>query len=140
MHRPIAVAAIVLGVMQPAAPALAEDARFMLCEALPHRTCVQSGDLIWLRGQAVRLSDIRTPDRYTGDCPAASTLGWNAAMRLRDLLNQGPFELIEETSHDGGYVDEVLRIAERDGQSIGRMLLAEGLARPWSDEEPDWCE
>jgi endonuclease YncB( thermonuclease family) len=120
-------------------PARADDAQFMLCEALPHRTCVQDGDLIWLRGQAVRLSDIRTAPRYSSDCKAASLLGWKAALRLRDLLNEGPFDLVEETSRDGGYVDEILRLAERDGQSLGQILLREGLAKPWSKEEPDWC-
>lgn len=120
-------------------PAGAEDAKFMLCEALPHRSCVQNGDLFWLRGAAIRISDIRAPDRYAALCPAESILAWKSAQRLRDLLNAGPFELAEETSHDGGYVDEVLRIVMRDGKSIGQMLLDEGLAKPWSAEEPDWC-
>lgn len=138
MRIPSIVASLLM-VLSPSAPVLADDAKFMLCEALPHRTCVQNGDLIWLRGEAVRISDIRAPDRYTALCPAESMLAWKSAERLRDLLNAGPFELVEETSHDGGYVDEVQRIAMRDGNSIGQTLLAEGLAKPWSDEEPDWC-
>ena len=41
--------------------------------------------------------------------------------------------------HTGGYVDEVIRVAKRDGISLGQVLMDEGLAKPWSAEEPDWC-
>ncbi len=140
MRNVVLVAGMTAAALLAALPAArAEDAGFMLCEALPHRTCVQNGDLIWLRGRAIRLGDIRAPARYASRCPAESILAWKAALRLRDLLNQADFELIEVSEHTGGHVDEVIRIARRDGISLGRMLMDEGLARPWSAEEPDWC-
>ena len=107
----------------------------MLCEALPHLTCVFSGDSFFLRGQMVRLADIDTPPRYASECPAASTLSWKSALRLRDLLNAGPFEL--EVAGGG---DPELRLVTRNGKSLGAQLVSEGLAKEKSAEAPNWCE
>ena len=32
-----------------------------------------------------------------------------------------------------------LRVVIRDGRSIGRMLVVEGLARPWNGKRRPWC-
>ena len=110
----------------------AEDAGFMLCEALPHITCVWSGDSFYLRGEMVRLSDAVAPQRYTSECPAASQLSWRSALRLRDLLNVAAFEIepLDESQ---------LALVSRDEQSLGAQLIAEGLARPRTQETPNWC-
>jgi micrococcal nuclease len=120
-------------------PANAEDARFGLCAELPYRTCVHNGDLIYLRGQPIRLSDIATPDRYTAECPAASNIAWYAAIHLRDLLNQGPFDIVEPPEAAEATGEELFRRLERNGISLGDALVAAGLARRRSTEAADWC-
>lgn len=127
-----AVAMVILPLLAAPAPVLAEDARFMLCEALPHLTCVWSGDSFYLRGKIMRLTDAVTPERYTSECPAASQLSWRSALRLRDLLNAGTFEI----GDSGG---SELVVVSRDGQSLGAQLIAEGLARTRTPEAPNWC-
>jgi micrococcal nuclease len=120
-------------------PASAEDARFGLCAELPYRTCVHNGDLIYLRGEPIRLSDITTPDRYATDCPAASNIAWYAAIRMRDLLNQGPFDIVEDSAREEITGPEQLRRLERDGISLGDTLVAEGLAKRWTQRSTTWC-
>jgi micrococcal nuclease len=120
-------------------PANAEDARFGLCAELPYRTCVHNGDLIYLRGEPIRLSDIATPDRYTADCPAASNIAWYAAIRMRDLLNEGPFEIVQDPAREDAAGPELLRRVERGGVSLGETLVAEGLARRWTEQRITWC-
>ncbi len=120
-------------------PANAEDARFGLCAELPYRTCVHNGDLIYLRGQPIRLGDIETPDRYATNCPAASNIAWYAAIRLRDLLNEGPFDIVEPAAPRQAAGEELVRRIERNGISLGDTLVAEGLAQRRSAQRMDWC-
>jgi micrococcal nuclease len=120
-------------------PASAEDARFSICADVPYRTCVHNGDLIYLRGLPIRLSDITTPERYTADCPAASNIAWYAAIRMRDLLNQGPFDIVEDPAREDTVGAEQLRRLERDGVSLGDTLVAEGLAKRWTPQGATWC-
>ena len=131
-----AIALMMLPLLAAPAPALAEDAGFMLCEALPHITCVWSGDSFFLRTQLIRLADIDAPQRYTQDCPAASALSWKSAARLRDLLNAGPFELGGDTQATDG---AQMRLVTRDGKSLGAELVADGLAKEKAAQAPDWC-
>jgi endonuclease YncB( thermonuclease family) len=127
-----AIALLMLPLLAAPLPVHAEDARFMLCEALPHQTCVWSGDSFYLRGRIVRLADAVAPERYTGACPRASQLSWRSALRLRDLLNGGAFEIADP---DGAE----LTVVSRNGQSLGEQMIAEGLARPRAPEAPNWC-
>lgn len=127
-----AIALLMLPLLAAPLPVHAEDARFMLCEALPHLTCVWSGDSFYLRGKIVRLADAVTPERYTSECPRASQLSWRSALRLRDLLNAGTFEIGDP---DGSQ----LAVVTRDGQSLGAQLITEGLARARTPESPNWC-
>ena len=137
--RSLLLIVAVIWIVVPAAPmpAFGEDARFSICAELPYRNCVHSGELIYLRGEPIRLADVVSPDRYMPGCPAASNISWYAAIRLRDLLNQGTFELIEP--EDGGHGEPRRRI-ERYGKSLGDVLVAEGLARRRTAGPPDWCD
>ena len=131
-----AIVLLLLPLLEAPRPSLAEDAGFMLCEALPHLTCVWSGDSFFLRGQLIELSDIDTPQRYASECKAATQLSWKSALRLRDLLNSAPFELEgAEQQPDGTQ----LRLVTRDGKSLGAALVAEGLAKDKSVEAHNWC-
>lgn len=127
-----AIALLILPLLAAPSPVHAEDARFMLCEALPHLTCVWSGDSFYLGGKIVRLADAIAPERYTSECPKASQLSWRSALRLRDLLNAGTFEIGETDAPE-------LAVVSRDGQSLGAQLITEGLARARTPEPPSWC-
>lgn len=59
-------------------------------------------------------------------------------MRLQQLLSAGPFTLAP-AERDADRYGRKLRIATRDGRSIGAMLVAEGLARPWEGARRPWC-
>ncbi|MBL8593315.1 MAG: hypothetical protein JNK01_11570 [Devosia sp.] len=127
-----ALALLMLPLLAAPAPVRAEDARFMLCEALPHLTCVWSGDSFYLRGRIIRLADAVSPQRYTSECPQASQLSWRSAARLRDLLNAGAFQI--------GQPDETgLAVVSRSGESLGAQLITEGLAQTRKAEAPNWC-
>jgi len=127
-----AIALVLLPLLAAPAPAQAEDARFMLCEALPHQTCVWSGDSFYLRGRMIRLADAVSPARYTSECPKASQLSWRSALRLRDLLNAGTFEIATAGESE-------LAVVSRNGQSLGETMIAEGLAEKRTPAQPSWC-
>jgi micrococcal nuclease len=131
-----AIALMILPLLAAPNPSHAEDAGFMLCEALPHLTCVRSGDSFFLRGQLIELADVDTPRRYASECQAATQLSWKSALRLRDLLNSAPFELEGTEQRPDG---TQLRLVTRDGKSLGADLVAEGLAKDKSVEAPNWC-
>jgi endonuclease YncB( thermonuclease family) len=67
-----------------------------------------------------------------GRCPYETALAAEATERLEALLNEGPFELHRLPSGRGeDQYGRKLRIATRDGQTVGVVLVAEGLARTW---------
>jgi endonuclease YncB( thermonuclease family) len=138
----IAAALLWIAGASTAPPVQAEDARFSLCADMPYRSCVRNGDLIYIRGQRIRLSDIVTPDRYTAACPAASNIAWYAAIRMRDLLNEQPYDVLEDPDNartiEAGK-GELIRRIERDGRSLGAVLVDEGLARRRTPAGHDWC-
>lgn len=112
--------------------------RFGLCHSGGGRNCVVDGDTFWADGAKIRIADIDTPETHPPRCPAEAELGARATQRLQALLNQGAFEL----EIDGRGTDRYgrkLRIVTRDGASIGDMLVAEGLARPYGRGRQSWC-
>lgn len=115
-------------------------ARFGLCQGPVRVTCVVDGDTIWYQGTKIRIADIDTPEVSQPACPEERALGRQATERLRELLNAGSFGL--ELPADGRSRDRYgreLRILTRSGQSIGAMLVREGLAAPWGGAKARWC-
>lgn len=114
------------------------SARFVACAGQARSFCVVDGDTLRVDGQKVRIADIDTPEVFSPQCPSERALGDRATRRLTELLNAGPFEL-------GGYERDEdvygrkLRILRRDGQSLGAILVAEGLARRWDGARHGWC-
>lgn len=110
-----------------------------LCGQANRVSCVVDGDTIWLRGEKIRVADIDTPEVSEPQCPAERALGMRATYRLRDLLNQGPWSVERIGSRDQDGYGRSLRVLTRNGQSIGDMLVAEGLARTWTGRREPWC-
>ena len=114
---------------------------FSLCFSGGGRNCVVDGDTIWLNGEKIRVADIDTPETHPARCADEQRLGDQATLRLQQLLNAGRVEIYPNP--DGRTHDRYgrrLAILARDGQSLGMVLVHEGLARQYSGGPRDpWC-
>jgi len=115
------------------------EARFALCSARVHGTCVVDGDTFHFRGERVRVADIDAPEINPPRCPREADLGQRAKLRLLALLNDGAFTLKPWPGRDHDRYGRLLRVATRRGQSIGMKMVDEGLARPWKGRRKPWC-
>ncbi len=115
-----------------------EQGTFSRCSGSGRVTCVVDGDTIWYRGSKIRLADINTPEISRPACSAEAELGERATRRLTNLLNSGPFSLLRE-GRDKDRFGRLLRVITRDGQSLGDVLVSEGLAEVWQGRRGDWC-
>lgn len=112
--------------------------RFPICGGGQRVTCVVDGDTFWLNRQKIRIADIDTPELSPPRCEAERIRGEAAKRRLAELLNAGAFSLVAGDREEDRYVRK-LRTVTRAGASIGNMLIAEGLARPWDGGCHPWC-
>jgi endonuclease YncB( thermonuclease family) len=99
---------------------------------------VIDGDTFDYRGERIRIADIDTPETHPARCAHEAQLGERATQRLAELLGQGPF-LLQAADRDEDRYGRKLRIVTRDGRSLGGVLVAEGLARPWEGRRRSWC-
>lgn len=114
------------------------EVSFSRCSGPIRITCVVDGDTIWLEGQKIRVADINAPEVSNPDCPTEGALGSRATSRLTVLLNDGGFSL-RAVDHEEDRYGRKLRIITRDGQSLGRILVANGLAESWTGSRRSWC-
>ncbi|MBA4747509.1 MAG: thermonuclease family protein [Sphingopyxis sp.] len=119
-----------------AAPTDRLRARFGLCHSGGGTNCVVDGDTFWFQGQKIRIADIDTPETHPPRCAEEARLGEAATRRLHSLLNAGPFSLAG--GEDDRY-DRALRTVTRDGDSLGGVLVDEGLARWYGSGRQPWC-
>lgn len=148
IHSPLrftSLMAVALALLVPG-PAAAQGVRdseralFPLCEGGRRVTCVVDGDTIWYRGTKIRIADIDTPEVNQPACPREAALGRQATARLRQLLNAGAFSL--QPLPDGRTQDRfgrALRLVTRNGESLGQVLVREGLAERWGGPRREWC-
>jgi endonuclease YncB( thermonuclease family) len=113
--------------------------RFGTCGYLSQDNCVVDGDTFYFAGEKIRVADIDAPETGGAQCASEAELGKRATLRLRDLLNEGPFELRGYESRDKDRYGRKLRVVVRDGRSLGDTLIAEGLARRWNGRRMPWC-
>ena len=124
---------------QAAAARDSESAAFSLCKRGGAANCVVDGDTIWYRGSKIRIADIDTPETHPARCAEEARLGNAATDRLQVLLNAGAFEL-QPINRDTDRYGRKLRIVMRNGQSLGGVLVSEGLARNYEGGRRDgWC-
>ena len=88
--------------------------------------------------ETIRMIGVDTPETHGPRCSAEGALGMRATQRLLALLNAGTFSLVPVKRERDRY-GRTLRIVTRQGQSIGALLVAEGLARPWTGARQPWC-
>lgn len=113
-------------------------ASFHFCHTGGGGNCVVDGDTFWFRGEKYRIADIDAPETHPSHCAVESDKGERATYRLRTLLNDGAFQL-EPVDRDADRYGRKLRIVTRNGESLGQILAAEGLARTWTDSRQPWC-
>lgn len=130
-----------VAVSAAASPAigLITGSNFRICVTKVRWNCIVDGDTFWRNGRKIRIADIDTPEVFSPGCPAEYELGVRATHRLRDLLNEGPFELQSLPDRDTDKFGRQLRVIIRDGRSIGDRLVSEGLARTWTGRREPWC-
>jgi endonuclease YncB( thermonuclease family) len=131
--------------VQPVEPRLTETAvpnspsPFQICDGSDQINCVFEGDTIRHNGVMIRFEDIDAPSIRTYKCQAEYELGRQATLRLLDLLNLGPFDVVQVGQRAVDRVGRPLRTVFRDGKSLGMQLVAEGLAHPWEGRLHSWC-
>jgi endonuclease YncB( thermonuclease family) len=111
---------------------------FDLCSGASRHTCVVDGDTFWLDGAKFRIADINTPEVSQPQCSAEAALGRKASVRLAELLSGATLDL-RAADRDEDRYGRKLRIVERDGRSVGQILVAEGLAHEWQGRRESWC-
>jgi len=100
---------------------------------------VVDGDTLRYGGTKIRLADIDAPEIFSPKCPSEAARGQRATERLLELMNAGPFQVVRNDGRDEDRYGRKLRVIERAGRSVGAMLVAEGLARPWDGARRSWC-
>ena len=115
-----------------------ESAAFGICKSGGGTNCVVDGDTIWYRGSTIRIADIDTPETHQPRCAAEAARGAAATRRLHQLVNAGPFTL-QSINRDEDRYGRKLRILTRGGQSLGELLVEEGLARYYEGGRRSWC-
>lgn len=113
-------------------------ASFGLCHTGGGSNCVVDGDTIWLRGQKIRVADIDAPETHEPHCQAERDLGDRATRRLQQVLNGGTITL-QSIDRDKDRYGRKLRIVLVDGESVGDLLVSEGLARSYAGGRRPWC-
>ena len=114
------------------------QARFGMCHSGGGTNCVVDGDTFWYQGRKIRIADIDTPETHPPRCAEEARLGAAATERLQDLLNAGPFTL-ENIDRDTDSYGRALRVVTRGGESLGGVLVGEGLARWYAGGRQPWC-
>lgn len=128
-----------VAIAQPAALRMPpRTVRFTICGAGPRINCVVDGDTFYLEREKIRIADINAPEVGQPKCSAEAELGRQSTLRLLVVLNAGPIEL-RRSGRDKDKYGRSLRTVHRGDQSIGGMLVDEGLAHVWRGRKEDWC-
>ena len=153
--RPFALGAVALAIWPTMDPALIEppsflstgpervSAHFTLCGRGRGHACVVDGDTFKLGQRKVRIIGIDAPEIH-GACPAETRLAYAATVRLQNLLNQGPFEMVGRVDDMQDRYGRDLRLVRRklpDGnyQSIAEEMRKNGLAHRYISMKTSWC-
>ena len=112
---------------------------FSICVRAQQQSCVVDGDTIRYGGVKIRLADIDAPEVFSPSCASEAVLGRRATERLLQLVNAGPFQVVQSGWRDEDRYGRKLRVIGRDGRSLGAVLVAEGLARRWDGARRSWC-
>lgn len=122
-----------------AAPAERVSSTFTACGPGRGSACVVDGDTFKLGDRKIRITGIDAPELMAPQCPGEEVLARQAAERLRELLNKGEFEMIAHRLQTADRHGRDLMVIQRDGKSIGSILIDEGLAHRYIGSKRSWC-
>jgi endonuclease YncB( thermonuclease family) len=90
-------------------------------------------------GVTYRLLGFDTPETHFAKCDAELQLGLAAKDRLTELLRTSEVTVIESGKRDK--YGRTLAKVMADGLDVGKILIGEGLARPYQGEKrKSWCQ
>lgn len=112
---------------------------FNICSGSRALTCVVDGDTVRIDGTSIRIADIDTPEVFSSRCADELARGQAATRRMAELLNAGAFEMEMYDHRDEDMYGRKLRVLSRNGQSLGQILVSEGLARTWDGARRGLC-
>jgi len=121
------------------------DERFTRCGRGRGHACVIDGDTIKLGQRKIRIIGIDAPEVMHPQCPEEARLAEAATVKLQQLLNQGPFEMVGSVTRDKDRYGRDLRAINRpnpDGTtiSIAEEMRTSGLAHRYlGGFKPGWC-
>lgn len=114
-------------------------ATFTACGPGRGAACVVDGDTFKLGDRKIRITGIDAPELAAPKCAAEAALAKRSAERLRAMLNQGEFEMVAHRLQQQDRHGRDLMVIRRDGQSIGALLIDEGLAHRYIGSKTSWC-
>ncbi len=113
--------------------------KFYFCGVSGLDNCVMTGDTFWYKKTKIVLADIAAPRTDGAACQQERNRGFAAKVRLKDLLSSGRFDLETLKAQAAGGAPGVMRVATRNGRSLGSILVSEGLAKPRMARQQSWC-
>ncbi|MFK0207730.1 thermonuclease family protein [Agrobacterium sp. NPDC090283] len=124
---------------QTSLPRSPSTTTYQHCRGSVRVNCIVDGDTFWSNGVKIRVADIDAPEIGKPRCASEKALGDRATIRLMELVNAGPFEMQSWPGRDEDKYGRKLRVLVRDSQSLGDILVSEGLARTWTGKRKPWC-
>jgi micrococcal nuclease len=113
-------------------------ASFRFCHTGGGYNCVVDGDTLYVEGVKIRIADIDAPETHEPKCAEEKSLGDRATQRLISLVNSGEVTLAPIDRDEDNY-GRKLRIVKVDGESVGKTLVDDGLARWYAGGRRPWC-
>lgn len=100
------------------------------------------GDTVTHEGERIRIANIDAPEIHHAQCDAEKRLGLVAKRRIAELLASGEAIVHRgdpETGRKKDRYGRILATIEVGGRDVGKIMIAEGLARPWAGRRQPWC-
>jgi micrococcal nuclease len=104
---------------------------------------VVDGDTFDLGNERIRIANIDAPETRSAKCDAEKRLGIVAKRRLETLLNSQAIVISRGDPTDGRKKDRhgrTLATISIGGEDIGKIMIAEGVARAWKGKREPWCD
>jgi len=130
--------------VSPSVPPLSVESRLkmLLTLTLAAAALAIDGDTIVIDETHIRIANIDAPEIGHPKCDAELRLGKVARKRMAELLGSGEIVLHPGDPKDGRLTDRygrTLATVTVDGRDVGEIMIAEGLARPWTGRRQPWC-
>lgn len=100
------------------------------------------GDTVTFGRERIRIANIDTPEIRHAQCDAEKRLGIVAKRRMAELLASGEVVVRRGDPATGRAKDlhgRTLATIFVEGQDVGDIMIAEGVARPWTGKRQPWC-